>query len=212
MSISRFLLHAARAFLPGCCALILIGCSSIFELRHTGDVLELPYAGEEIHCELLAVTDSMLYLIPTADNDPALGLVAGMIYEAPPVLFPRGEVQGYMNRSWLTPVLLFQLLPTVMLTIEAFDYDKETFGLNYMLPAIGVIGMINLWVFHDGSNDPPEFTRALTPEEMQLLRRYARYPQGLTAEQLELLLSVRKQTTPRLMPGTTSGIPPRAGS
>ena len=199
--------HAVRVLASGgsvfaicCCALGLVACTSILELRHTGDVLALQYAGEEINCELLAVTDSMLYLIPTADNDPALGLVAGMIHEAPPSLFHRGEVQGYMNRSWMTPVLLFQLVPTVMLAVEAFTYEGNDSELRFILPTLGAISMLNMWILHSGTDDAPGFTRSLMPEELPLLRRYARYPQGLTAEQLDLLLSVRNQRAARPLP------------
>lgn len=189
------------------------GCTSMFELQHTGDVIELDYEGQDIRCELLAVSDSMMYLIPTADNKPATGLEAGKIYAAPPYIFRSGDVQGYSNRSWLTPFLIFQVVPLIMYTIEAAYYQQDHSTAAMVLPIFfGSFTLLEFVLLHLESNEPPGFERALAPEEMQFLRKYARYPQGLTAEQLTLLLSVRQQTDPYPMPVITSGIPPHPGS
>lgn len=189
------------------------GCTSMFELQHTGDVIELDYEGQDIQCELLAVSDSMMYLIPTADNRPATGLEAGKIYAAPPYIFRSGDVQGYSNRSWLTPFLIFQVVPLIMYTIEAAYYQQDHTTAALVLPVIfGTFTLLEFVLLHLESNDPPGFERVLAPEELQFLRKYTRYPQGLTAEQLTLLLAVRNQTEPHPMPAYPPGIKYRMGS
>lgn len=188
------------------------GCTSMFELQHTGDVIELDYEGQDIRCELLAVSDSMMYLIPTVENEAETLLEAGKIYAAPPYIFRSGDVQGYTNRSWLTPFLIFQVVPFIMYAIEAAVYTQNHNTSAWTLPFFGTFTLLEFLLLHSATNDPPGFDRALAPEELQFLRKYARYPQGLTAEQLTLLLAVRNQTVPYPMPAYTPGIKYRMSS
>jgi hypothetical protein len=189
------------------------GCTSMFELQHTGDVIDLDYEGQDIRCELLAVSDSMMYLIPTADNKPGTGLEAGRIYAAPPYVFRSGDVQGYSNRSWLTPFLIFQVVPIIMYAIEAASYEHDNTAAVMVLPIFfGSFTLLEFVLLHSATNDPPGFDRALMPEELLFLRKYARYPQGLTAEQLKLLLAVRNQTEPHPMPAPITDSKYRMGS
>lgn len=174
-------------------------CTNIFELRHTGDTIDLRYEGHGIECELLAVSDSMMYLIPTSDTWAGFPVARGMIYAAPPYIFTSGEVRRYMNRDWVLPFLLAQALPVVMLTTEAAAlWDPGAFV--YVLPVLSLVPFVEVMLLISATDDPPGFDRPLTLEELQFYRKYARYPQGLTEEQLGLLLKVREQSQPYTRP------------
>ncbi len=175
------------------------GCTSIFDLQHTGDTIELAYEGHPIECELLAVSDSMMYLIPTSDRWAGFPVARGMIYAAPPYIFTSGEVQGYANRDWVLPFLLGQALPVVLLSVEGGAYWGESaFFTSFAF--FGLIPFVEYLILTTSTDEAPGFERPLTIGEMQLYRKYARYPQGLTAEQLELLLKVREQSQPYTLP------------
>jgi hypothetical protein len=178
----------------------LTGCTSIFELQHTGDTIELKYEGHPIECELLAVSDSMMYLIPTSDTWAGFPVVRGMIYAAPPYIFTSGEVQRYANRDWVLPFLIGQVLPVVILSVEAGAYSANDAAFFGYMAIFGIIPAVEYLILIAATDEAPGFERPLTVAELQFYRQYARYPQGLTDEQLGLLLQIRKQSQPLTLP------------
>ncbi|MBE0643483.1 MAG: hypothetical protein IH600_05345 [Bacteroidetes bacterium] len=186
--------------------LLTSGCANIHELRYRGDAMALQYEGKEFTCELLSLSDSVMYFIPMEEDNPELLLAPGKIYAAPPYVFASGDVLGYGNHDWVYPVLGMQLLPVLMLAVEASFYNQDIESFFAWTAALSFIPALNVLILYLGTLETPRFEETLLPPKTSEFRKYARYPQGLTEEQLKLLLAVRSQTELLTLPAPPTRI------
>ncbi len=95
--------------------------------------------------------------------------------------------------SWATGVLFMQIIPALVLGVEASAYTGSPScfigGVMLMIP-----GAITLLVFDSASPDPPSWSKDFGLEEIKKLKIYARMPNGINKEQLSELLALNKQT------------------
>lgn len=147
--------------------------------------------------ELLAVSDSVLYFrLDPVKNVHHVELnnriVRAYVWDIGSI-----EIHGYSERNWLTPVLLFEAVPTVLLTIAAAsaDADAGAVFVTFLIPTA-----LTYVAFEASTPSPPRFKHPLTAEKLEQLRKHSRFAQGLTCSQLEELLRIEKQDQIRELP------------
>ncbi|MBN1449029.1 MAG: hypothetical protein JXA28_13950 [Bacteroidetes bacterium] len=181
-------------------ALILLctdGCSTLDQVTVQGETVSMLVGPVEIEAELLLLTDSAAYIIPHIARPPIQGIEPGKIYRADHSVFPQFTVEGLVNTDWVPWLLGMQVIPAILVGIEAAAYsDANSF------PAVTGIMLIptalNALFFLGGSAaaDIPPFHRNDPKTPVKDYIRYAHFPQGLTPEQLQLLLQAHGQTEP----------------
>jgi hypothetical protein len=171
----------------------LISCSSSeYTLKSTGDVAigetrnNLSYTGE-----LLTIQDSTVYLVLDRDTTNAQGERKREVASIYVSDIKSIQIEGYTNRSWLTWVLLFEALPSALFTIEAEVYDHEFSFWGFLILQIPTL---LTYVFFEASTPPtPGAADPITPVQLVALRKYTRFPQGLTPTQMGKILELYDQ-------------------
>ena len=142
--------------------------------------------------ELLAVSDStVLFKIEsaTASALPQEKIISVRVDDLQSI-----TITGYSNKSWVTPVLLFEVVPAVLLAAAAGSEGGEAGGV---LLVFSIPPALTLIAFAASTPPAPKFEQPFTPAQLESLKKYARFPQGLTPEQLEQLLAANQQSTIR---------------
>lgn len=163
-------------------AACLVGCGpSEYVLKSGGDIANITTRGNvHIKGEFLCLQDSSVYLLI---HDQRITRIAIRdIYEI--------DIEGYSNRSWVTPLILFQAVPTVLLTIAASEADAD---VGIALLVFGGATVLTYVALEASTPAPPGGSQPFTEESIDELRKYARFPQGLNPDQLQQRLRRYKQ-------------------
>ena len=146
--------------------------TSDFTVRPTGDQCNVQLkSGKTIQGELLLVRDSLVYFIS-----------GGSVVRCQADRVLSVEVNGYSNHGWVLPVLLFEGLPPILLAAAASSADGADAGA---VAAVGSIPLVlTLILFEVGQPSAPKVESPVMSEERTRLRTFARFPQGLTDDQL----------------------------
>ncbi len=182
--------RSRRAGAVLCLLLAAAGCAPMHTLHYTGDEVTVRYAGNAIECELLAVTDSLVYVVPAAKSGRSG--VYGLRVDA----IGNIDVHGYSNSLWLGAYLYGMVLPTAIIAPGAMNPDlipEVRYSLMAYTAATGALLIL-------GTSGNPKIEAPLNAQRLSDLRRYARYPYEISAEQLTLLLRSYRQETPLAYP------------
>ncbi len=170
--------------------MIINGCSSgRFNVSLYGDKADVKLInGSEFTCELILISDSSV----------VFGLQQGKADATSELLYsPRSDIQaikvrGYSGEGWLAPVLIFQGVPAVLITIAAGEYGKSGAALAVgLVSAIPVI--VTALIFAVSAEDTPGWSLESLPGDMDNLKIYCRYPGGLSHSELTGLLKKYRQ-------------------
>ena len=149
-----------------CISLILCSCAT-YEPTQFGDNAEISaYSEYDFEGELLFITDSSFFI----------SNVTGEISE---IAFKKSEaikINGYTNRGWLGLIAL-QAIPPIILSITA----QQAAPL-----ALLIIPAISLGLYEMGTPPAPGIDKGqVNKYTSEYLKKYARFPQGLTSEQFK---------------------------
>ncbi len=166
---------------------LIVGCGqSSYTLRAGGDAaIMMTKDGKEWTGEILCMQDSSVYFLNAEGRSKVFRVQVGAIQEI--------RIEGYVNRGWVTPLILFQVLPTVLMTVAASTVDISPAA---PLAIFGLPTLLTFALFEASTPDPPQSTEPFGPESIGPLQKYARFPQGLTAEQFKRLLTFYGQSEP----------------
>jgi hypothetical protein len=163
----------------------LTGCSTRgYTVSPYGDKAEVNLkSGNNFTAEIISVTDSAIFFAHEPEN-----------YLESPTLFyslvkdiKSIKIQGYDGGNWLTPVLLFQVLPTGLLVGAAASVENAAPGIALisLIPAI-----VTSICFGTTETKSPEWHDELPLEEINSLKIYSRYPEAINEAQLKRLLKM----------------------
>lgn len=180
-----------------CTAAIVImsACSaSIKNIKPGGDTAEIGLSnGKTLNAELLMVEDSSMFIFANLDAKSGEFSVKN-IYSLPVKNISYIKIEDYSNDQWLTPLIIFQVIPPILFTIAAASADADITGAGYLIlygPAV-----ITYFLFKGSQLPPPGAEYPLTSRDINDLKKYTRFPRGLLPEQFAALLTRFRQETP----------------
>jgi hypothetical protein len=139
--------------------------------------------------ELLCIQDSSVYLIRGEPESKVIRL---------PILDVRHiEIEGYANRRWVPSVIFFQAIPTILITVVASNVDVDL--TEPVLLIFGVPTLITYVAFEASTPAKPQSDNPKSIEDIQGLRKYTRFPQGLTDTQFQMILQRHNQTSTEVL-------------
>ena len=165
-------------------------------LNPTGDTASVTLLNQTVHIgELLAINDTTIYIkiisndyistTTTAINPRIASISIGSIKSI--------EIKGYSNTQWKTGLILFEVIPSILMGIAAHSYSDDN---NPFLIAgvLSIPTLLNLALFKYSTPEPPRLDHPIESTHLEKLKKYARFPQGLSMPQLKQLLSINKQS------------------
>lgn len=174
----------------GLAAAVCSCASQMSSLSPTGDKAEITLTNGKTHTgELIAVTDSLLYLFFQPDPSKSASKRFKGLYGVETSNVQRIMIHGYSNKRWVAGVLLFEVVPTVLIAIAASAAGADPAGVLFLL---SLPVAVNVAIFSASTPSAPEFEGKLVTSLE--IRKYARFPQGLNSNQLESLLQANRQT------------------
>jgi hypothetical protein len=172
--------------------LVTAGCSSLNTVHYAGETTTLTVKSQPVEAELLCIADSCLYVIPAAGACAKYSLTSGSVYALPYRDLQGTEVENIANNDWTYGILLMEVVPAILMGAAAASYGEgESF-----LPVTGALlipAALNALLFAGGTAETPAVNGAASPDAYRELRRYARFPQGLTPSQLQTFMASREQ-------------------
>ena len=155
-------------------------------LAPTGDTAEIKTNGNKIYTgELLLINEDEILL---QINSGSINLTAG-IYTIPIDNIQYIKIEDYINYKWQGAIFGFEVVPILLLIIAAASADAEPAGLGLLLVPV----LLNYVIFAASTPAPPGVENPFQSEQLIELRKYARFPQGLTEDQLKSFLSIHNQ-------------------
>jgi hypothetical protein len=180
--------HHACVFLTSA---FLLGCGvSEYTLKPTGDMIKVTTAEKaEIAGELLAVRDSTILVLrdDTATKQPKL---ESKLLRLKTADLRKIEVNGYSDRSWAKYVLIFEGVPTVLITAAAASYYDDSSQAAPWFFAGALLTGLNYLLFELSTPSPPGAEQPFTNEKLNEMRKYARFPIDMTTSELDSLLTI----------------------
>lgn len=161
----------------------------IKNLKATGDTAEVVFTdNRKLTCELLALTDSSIYVLKKGSRLPSI--YYGEIVEIDLHDLKSITIKGYANKKWVGAIIAFEAIPAVLFGIAAASAGAD------VGQAIGIMSLpvlLNFVVFSTAIPRAPQVRFPSSTAQLRKLPKYARFPQGLTRDQLKHLLAVSKQ-------------------
>lgn len=168
-------------------------------LNPEGDEAKISIRGDiDIVAELLAIVDeSILYVniisgrehLGVSSDETLIGLnLAGVT---------KIKVQGYTNKNWIVPWVVFQVVPPILLAIAAGSVNSGD-----ALPVFGVFSIpavISGALMGTGGVGNPNISGRFTFEKITELNKYTRYPLGLNTGQLNQIADSHGQQGYRIL-------------
>jgi hypothetical protein len=175
------------------CVILAYACLSCTALTNTlspsGDTAEIITVTEtKLTGELLAVSDSSFFVNMKPLNIPS---AAGMeLYEIPFGQMKKLTIHNYANTQWKGAIIAFEVVPAIILGLTAASGGGDA-GALLLLMAIPPV--INYAILSSSTPPAPGITEPATMNQIEGLKKYARFPQGLTAPQLQQILTANHQ-------------------
>lgn len=185
-------------------AVSFIKCTtSQYTVQNKGDIAEIDIVNPNsssvgtfnIDVEIVIVTDTSIIAIQYNDNIPIESQV-GKVIEIPFNKIKDIEILGYSNTGWVLPVILFQVVPAIILTITAITVNSE--NASIIAPLLIPAALTSL-LFAVSDTEAPSFKGTNLFQEKEKLKLYAKYPNGLSSDNFEKLLYNYGQTQPNLI-------------
>lgn len=180
-----FILIFSFVLLVGLCS-----CSSgKYVVSANGDKAEVKLNnGKEFVSEIVSIQDTAI-IFATIPVNP---LDFPHLFFEPIEEIKSITIQGYDGSGWGAPVLLFQLLPAVLIAGAAASEGSGALavGLVCAIPAA-----ITALLFFGSDGDTPHWSSEIPISEIENLKKYSRYPEGMSREELSKLLMRYNLTT-----------------
>jgi len=172
-------------------ALILLfeGCApKITYLSPTGDDTEVRLTDNNlIRGELLMVSDSEIFVVVAPPPKLTSESAVYELHIVPVNQIQKLTIKGYSNRKWGASIVAFELVPAILLGLAAASADAEN-----PMAVTGIVSIPTLFSFvllAAGTPPEPGIDHPITRDQLNGIRKYAHFPQELTAEELELFAS-----------------------
>jgi hypothetical protein len=167
-----------------------ISCApQIKDLKAIGDTAEVVFLdNQKISCEFLTLTDSSIYILKKGLKLPSI--YDGEIFEIDLHDLKSITIKGYTNKKWVGALVAFEVIPTVLFGIAAASTGADV-GQAFGIMSLPVL--LNVIVFSASTPSVPEVNIPSSADQLKTLSKYARFPQGLTEDQLKQLLENSKQ-------------------
>ncbi|HMS64665.1 MAG TPA: hypothetical protein PKD83_05355 [Ignavibacteria bacterium] len=144
-----------------------------------GDYAEITLKGNrELHAELLFVTDTMIFV---DSKNSIVGLKTKNLDEI--------KFEKYKDDSWLIGVALLDVLPALIIAISAVTDNDLSPAVYAMIPAAITSTLYIL------SSPKSTFDNLNKKSDIFELKKFSRYPGGITDRQFKALLKYYKQDT-----------------
>jgi len=169
---------------------VLCSCSSgKFVVSANGDKAEVKLIhGKEFVSEIVSIQDTLIIFATTPVNP----LDFPNLFFEPIEEIKSITIQGYDGSGWGAPVLLFQVLPAALIAGAAASYGSGgalAIGLVCAIPAA-----ITALLLSGSAGETPQWNDEITVSEIENLKKYSRYPEGMSQEELSKLLKKYNQT------------------
>jgi hypothetical protein len=137
--------------------------------------------GKSFSAEIVSISDSAVFFASIPTNIEARPVIFYSLNQDIKLI----EVQGYDGSGWLTPVLLFQVLPAGLLAGAAASVGNNavSIGLVSAIPAV-----ITSILLSSSNGKTPQWNDRQPLEELESLNIYSRYPKALSEDELNRLL------------------------
>ena len=170
--------------------LLYLSCApQIKDLKAIGDNAEIVFKDKrKLTCELLALTDSSIYVLKKGSKLPSI--YYGEIIEVRFLDLRSIAIEGYTNKKWVGTIIAFEIIPAALFAIAAASADAE---VGTALGIMSLPVLLNFAVFSASSPGKPGVKNFSSADQLKKLNKYARFPQGLTQDQLKQLLKESKQ-------------------
>ena len=143
----------------------------IKNLRPTGDIVKAVFQnGSELNGELLMVSDSCAYIL---DQNGIHSVNYNQLESI--------TVKGYSNSNWISGIVAFELIPSALMGIAASSADAD--GGQVFL-TLSIPTLLNTLIFATSTPPNPKMKHPISETDILNFKKYARFPQGLTPEQL----------------------------
>ena len=169
--------------------LFFVGCApKINYLSPKGDNTEVQLTDNSIvKGELLMVSDSEICVVV---GSPIKSITKNVKYELhiiPVQRIQKLKIKGYSNKKWIGSTVAFQLVPVLLLGLAAGSVNPDnTLGV---MGISSVPALLSLGFLAAGTPPDPGIKYPITSDQLNSIRKYAHFPQGLTANELETYTS-----------------------
>lgn len=168
--------------------IVLSSCSSgKYVVSVRGDIAEITCKDDyKFVSEIISIHDTAIIFSTLSENYRE---TQQLFYE-PIENIKSITIRGYDGSGWLTSVLLFQVVPAALFTAAAVSLDSENsvVGISFIIPAITAM------LFATSEGDTPQWNNELPVSELENLKKFSRYPEGMNQELLSNLLKKYNQT------------------
>lgn len=154
--------------------------------------------GDTVDIKLKSGTTFTGEMIFISDTSVVFASIPGDSNEKPVLFYSLNNeiksisVQGFDGSGWAAPVILLQALPAILLTVTAASVsesgDVMIMGLIMAIPAV-----ITSILFASTEGDIPQWNDNSNTEDIQSMKIYSRFPEGLNKKDLPVLLDEYKQ-------------------
>lgn len=177
-----------RVLIAGLALLSLLSCGSRSTLKglvsEKGDTAVVELQSGKLKGELLAIGDSLLYVIPHGDNPETPSHLRGRVVGIDPAGVRSIRIEGYSDKMWIAGVIGFEVIPAILMGIAAASVDGDTQGGLTVAGILMVPAAVTAAIFAAATPKTPGAAEPLTIPKLESLRKYARYSQGLSQDQL----------------------------
>ena len=177
----------ARCILMSLTIIFLSACGSTqYTLKPGGDTADITTRKQIVlKGELLSLQDNSAYIV---SNDKIPKVVRVAFSDIRSI-----EIEGYANRKWVGPWVVFQVIPTALFTIAA-----GSAGASIAVAfAMFAFPTVTTFAFLDSGTPPTPHCDSPVMEDIFTLRKYARFQQALDRDQLQKVLVQYGQLEPQ---------------
>jgi len=170
--------------------IVLSSCSSgKYVVSEKGDIAEVTRKDDyKFVSEIICIQDTAI-IFATIPVNP---LDFPQLFLEPIEEMRSITIQGYDGSGWGGSVLIFQVLPAALMFGAAASYSEGSgaiaVGLVFAIPAA-----ITALLFATSEGETPQWTDKLPISEIDNLKKYSRYPEGMNQEVLSNLLKKYNQ-------------------
>lgn len=162
------------------------GCAALEQFAKTeGDTVSLSLDTGTVVGELFAIDDSLVYVIPGRRTSSGHVALVRRLVGVDPSLIQSIKINGYVDHSWIAGVVILEVIPAFLMGFasgsvsEGTSFDAAVTGV-LLLPAVLTAGL-----FLSIAKSAPKAEAPMTSEKLHELRKYARYPLGVSESHLE---------------------------
>lgn len=170
---------------------ILFDCSSPkYVVSEKGDKAEVELKdGKDFSGEIVLISDTSIIFSNVAGNSGTGPILFYILNKN----IKHISVKGYNGSGWITPVLIFQVLPAALLAIAASSVKYTNENNTLIAVILSIPALVTPIIFALTEGETPHWDDSMPLNEIKKLKIYSRYPLELSPTQMELLLKIYNQ-------------------